>query len=110
MMESPTASDLNRIAAFYEPFEDTDADGMIVQDWILRFTLAAHVLYLRGSEAVMQARLQSKNPAIITVRRSAPARAITSEWRVNVDGRTFEIREDPRPDQARRTLAMLAEA
>lgn len=109
-METPTASDLNRVAAFYEPVEDRDADGMIVQDWILRFTLAAHVLYLRGSEAVMQARMQSKNPAIITVRRSIQAQAITSEWRVKVDGRTFEIQEDPRPDQGRRTLAMLAQA
>ena len=49
----------NVSCAFYEPFEDVDPDGQVIQDWILRFTLAAHVLYLRGSEAVMQARLQS---------------------------------------------------
>ena len=110
MMETATASKLNRIAAFYEPFKSVDADGQVIQDWVLRFTVAAHVLYLRGSEAVMQARLQSKNPAIITIRHSVQARAITSEWRVNVDGRTFEIQEDPRPDQGRRTLAMLAQA
>ncbi|MCT4333781.1 phage head closure protein [Paracoccus sp. YLB-12] len=101
---------MNRIAAFYEPVEDVDADGQVVQSWLLRFTVAAHVQYLRGSEAVMQARLQSKSPAIITVRHSAQAQGITSEWRAKVDGRTFEIREDPRPDQKRRLLEMLAEA
>ena len=104
-----TAQHLTQRAAFYEPFEERDADGMLVQSWLLRFTLAAHVLYLRGSEAVMQARLQSKNPAIITVRKSSQARAITSEWRAEIDGRVYDIKEDPRPDQARRLLEMLAE-
>lgn len=108
-METAPASKLNRIAAFYEPFKSTDADGQVIQNWVLRFTFAAHVRYLRGSEAVMQARLQSRNPVIITVRASSEARNITSEWRANVDGRTFNIREDPRPDQARRLLEMLAE-
>ena len=104
-----TAQHLTQRAAFYEPIEELDADGMLVQSWLLRFTLAAHVLYLRGSEAVMQARLQSKNPAIITVRKSSQARAITSEWRAEIAGKTYEIREDPRPSQDRRLLEMLAE-
>ena len=104
-----TAQHLTQRAAFYEPFEERDADGMLVQSWLLRFTLAAHVLYLRGSEAVMQARLQSKNPAIITVRKSSQARAITSEWRAEIAGKLYDIKEDPRPDQARRLLEMLAE-
>ena len=104
-----TAQHLTQRAAFYEPFEERDEDGMLVQSWLLRFTLAAHVLYLRGSEAVMQARMQSKNPAIITVRKSSQARAITSEWRAEIAGKTYEIREDPRPSQDRRLLEMLAE-
>ena len=104
-----TAQHLTQRAAFYEPFEERDADGMLVQSWLLRFTLAAHVLYLRGSEAVMQARLQSKNPAIITVRESSQARAITSEWRAEIGGKLYDIKEDPRPSQDRRLLEMLAE-
>lgn len=105
-----TAQHLMQRAAFYEPFEERDADGMLVQSWLLRLTCAAHVTWLRGGETVMAARMQSKNPAIITVRDFTESRAITSEWRVEVDGRTFEIQEDPRPDQGRRTLAMLAQA
>lgn len=108
-MDKITAQHLTQRAAFYEAFERRDADGMLVQSWLLRFTLAAHVLYLRGSEAVMQARLQSKNPAIITVRHSVQARAITSEWRAEIGGKTFALKEDPRPSQDRRLLEMLAE-
>ena len=104
-----TAQHLTQRAAFYEPFEKRDADGMLVQSWLLRFTLAAHVLYLRGSEAVMQARLRSKSPVVVTVRKSSQARAITSEWRAEIAGKTYDIKEDPRPDQARRLLEMLAE-
>ena len=104
-----TAQHLTQRAAFYEPVEERDADGMLVQSWLLRFTLAAHVHYLRGSEAVMQARMQSKNPAIITVRHSVQAQAITSEWRAEIAGKLYDIKEDPRPSQDRRLLEMLAE-
>lgn len=103
------ADDLTRIAGFYEPFEDVDPDGQIIQDWLLRFTIPAHVHYLRGSEAVMQARLQSKNPAIVTIRRTSRTIAVTSEWRIELDGKIFDIKEDPRPDQDRSMLQMLSE-
>lgn len=102
------ASDLKSRARFYEPYEAVDEDGQVVQDWLLRFTCAAHVHYLRGSEAVMQARLQSKAPAIVTVRDFPEARQVTSEWRVEIDGRTFHLKEDPRPEGG--MLAMLVEA
>lgn len=102
------ASDLTKRAAFYEPVEERDPDGGLVQGWVLRTICAAHVRYLRGSEAVMQARLQSKAPAVVTIRDSADARQVTSEWRVHVDGRMFELREDPRPEGM--MLAMLVEA
>lgn len=102
------ASDLKSRARFYEPYEAVDEDGQVVQDWLLRFNCAAHVRYLRGSEAVMQARLESKAPVVVTIRDSADARQVTSEWRVHVDGRMFELREDPRPEGM--MLAMLAEA
>ncbi|WP_299847946.1 head-tail adaptor protein [uncultured Paracoccus sp.] len=101
------ASDLAKRASFYQPVEERDADGMLVQGWLLRFTCAANVCYLRGSEAVMQARLQSKAPAIVTVRDFPQTRQVTSEWRVEIDGRTFHLKEDPRPEG--RMQAMLVE-
>ncbi len=105
-----TAGDLTRRAAFYKAIEDVDADGMIVQGWQLQFACAAHVHYLRGSEAVMQARMQSKSPAIVSVRDFPAARQITSEWRCEIDGKTYDLKEDPRRGQDRRLLEMLAEA
>lgn len=108
-MDKITAADLTLFGSFYEPFEDTDADGQVIQDWLLRFTCPVHVRHLRGGEEVMQARLQSKNPVIVTVRTCNQARAVTSEWRVSVGGKLYDIKEDPRPDQARRLLEMLAE-
>lgn len=69
-----------------------------------------HVHYLRGSEAVMQARLVSKSPAILTIRASAETRAITSEWRAVIDAVIFDLKEDPRPSEDGACLEMLAEA
>ena len=97
-------------AAFAAPFEDTDADGQIVQRYDEQFTVWAGVRWLRGGETVMQARMQSRSPAILKVRKSPDTDRITSEWRVLVDGRNFDVKEDPRPSDDRGYLEMLAEA
>lgn len=104
-----TAQHLTQRAAFSKRQIIEDDMGGTQAEWVPQFTLAAHVLYLRGSEAVMQARLQSKNPIIITVRDFTESRAITSEWRAEIAGKACEISEDPRPSQDRRLLEMLAE-
>lgn len=77
--------------------------------WALQFTVWAHVAFLRGSETVTATRMASKVRAIVTVRASDDAERITSEWRCEIGGRIYDIKEDPRPDQERRMLAMLAE-
>ena len=86
-----------------------DDMGGVVHGWEDRFTLWAHIRYLRGSEAVMQARLVSKAPVIITVRRSAQSVGITSEWRAVVGGVIFDLKEDPRPSEDGGFMEMLAE-
>lgn len=103
------AGKLDRRAAFAAPFEDTDADGQIVQRYDEQFTVWAGVRWLRGGETVMQSRMQSRSPAILTVRATPDTRRITSEWRATIDGRVFEMREDPRPTDDRAWLEMLAE-
>ncbi|KGJ09750.1 phage head closure protein [Paracoccus sphaerophysae] len=87
---------------------ETDMGG-VIEGWEDRFTLWAHVRYLRGSEAVMQARLVSKAPVIITVRRSVESEGITSEWRAVVGGVIFDLKEDPRPSEDGGFLEMLGE-
>lgn len=87
---------------------ETDMGG-VIEGCEDRFILWAHVRYLRGSEAVMQARLVSKAPVIITVRRSPQSVGITSEWRAVVGSVIFDLKEDPRPSENGRFLEVLAE-
>ncbi|AXC50060.1 head-tail adaptor protein [Paracoccus suum] len=92
---------------------ETDMGG--TEDaWVPQFTEWAAVKHLRGGESVMQARLASRNPVIITIRNSARARRITSEWQAELRDRTgirkvYAIKEDPRPTEANGYLEMLAE-
>ena len=107
---SRDAGQLDRRVTFQQAVIIRDPDGMLIQGWEDRFTLWAHIRYLRGSEAVMQARLVSKAPVIITVRRSAQSVGITSEWRAVVGSVIFDLKEDPRPSEDGGFFEMLAEA
>ena len=62
----------------------------------------------------MEARLASRNPAVITIRNSERARQITSEWQVELRSRSgvtkvYAVKEDPRPSEQDAYLEMLAE-
>lgn len=92
----------------------SDDFGGTRDQWVTQFVEWASVRYLRGTEAVMQARLASRNPVIVTVRNSARARQIDSTWRVTLRSRSgvvlvAEIKEDPRPGEGDGFLEMLAE-
>ena len=92
---------------------ETDMGGT-QDEWIEQFVEWAGVKHLRGGESVMQARLASRNPAIITIRNSARARQITSEWMVRLRSRSgivkdYEVKEDPRPAESDGFLEFLAE-
>lgn len=110
-------STLLKLAAFGEPVETTDslglgdADGQIVHGYPIVFTTRANLLPLRGGESVMHARVEARNPAILTVRATARTRGVTSDWKVLIDGRVFDCKEDPRESQDdRRYLEILVEA
>lgn len=105
-----SAGDLTKRAALKEPFEDVDADGQIIQSYPTRGTVWANIRHLRGGESVITARLQSRSPAIITVRTSSLTRCITSEWQVVIDWKIYEVKEDPRETQDRAFLEFLVEA
>lgn len=82
-------------------------------DWQDLFTAHGHIQFMRGSEAVIAARLTARQPAILTVRLSANAKSILPSDRVK-DARTgevFNIREKPRISRdSRGYLEMLIEA
>lgn len=109
MRKSLAAGDLTKRATLLEPRVERDADGQLVQGWLDRGTVWCHVLPLRGGESVMAARMQSRNPAIVTMRASNLSRLVTSEWRLRIDGREYHAKEDPRETQDRAWLEMLVE-
>lgn len=102
--------ELTKRAKFLRPEKRRDEDGNPVEDYLLAFEVWAHLRPLRGGESVMASRMQSRSPAIITLRRSRQTRSITSEWQVEIDRRLYEIKEDPRETQDRAFLEMLMEA
>ena len=87
---------------------ETDMGGT-VDDWVPQFSEWAGVRHLRGGESVMQARLASKSPAIVTMRASTLTRRVTSEWKLRIDGREFDAKEDPRETDDRAFFEVLAE-
>lgn len=75
------------------------------------FTVWAKLLPLRGGEQVMAARLEGRQPWIITVRRTPETEQITTDWRaVNADNaaQTFNVRSVT-PSPARDIIDLLVE-
>lgn len=58
-----------------------DDNGDPLGPWEDRFTVWAHLVWLRGSEAALQQRLEGKQPVAIVVRSSSQTRGITTAWR-----------------------------
>lgn len=104
-----SAGQLTKLATLLEPFEAVDADGQIVQRYEDRGRVWCNLTPRRGGEGVMQARIESRNPAIITVRASSLTRRITSEWRLGIDGREYDVKEDPQETEDRAFLQFYAE-
>ncbi|WP_312529933.1 phage head closure protein [Paracoccus sp. (in: a-proteobacteria)] len=103
------AGDLTKRATFQRPHKEKDADGKVIHTYPEAFTAWVNLKPLRGGESVMASRMQSRSPAIVTFRSSTQARAVTSEWRVVIDGRIYESKEDPRETQDRALFEMLVE-
>ncbi|NRP70607.1 hypothetical protein ILFOPFJJ_01488 [Ensifer psoraleae] len=102
---------LDRRLRFEKREGQEDQYGNTVSTWVLQFTEAAHRVWLRGGETVMAARLESRQPVIITIRNSARARTVTADWRAvdTRDGRVYNLRENPKESDNRGYLEMLAE-
>ncbi len=72
-----------------------DANGEPLGPWEDAFTVSADLVYLRGSEAVQEQRLQGVQPVIITVRASSDARQISNAWQAlnaRPPHQTFDIK------------------
>lgn len=103
--------DLSRRATFQARVTIDDGYGNQVGGWGPDlFTRWCHVLFMRGSEAVIAGRLQGRQAVIITVRSDTATRGITAEMRCVIDGRAYNVRELPRPTDNRQFLEFMAES
>ena len=84
------AGKLDRKMTFQSPFETEDGLGGREDGWTDAFTVRAGYTRLRGTEAVMAARLEGRQPTVIRVRASADTRRIDTDWRA-IDTRSGEI-------------------
>ena len=115
---------LTRLVAFDAPVTDPDGHGGRETKWtgeIDQVKAAAHFRYLRGTESVMAARLEGKQPIIVTIPNFSAARGVTSAWRMRDlqdgtfdssdkwTGPLFAIRQAPVPTQDRQWLEILVE-
>ena len=92
-----TPGKLRRRVAVQQPQFIDDGYGNSLAGWDTRFMRWCNVRYLRGSETVMAARLQARQPVLVTIRRDSETATITPEWRLVIDGRSYNIREHLRP-------------
>jgi len=104
------ADEMTMRALFRSPVKGRTPGGQRFTGMEDQFTVWAKYAPLRGGEAVMQARMESRSPAAVTVERSSDTLAITSEWEVVIGGRTYQLKEDPRETRDRAFLDMLVEA
>ncbi len=96
---------------FRRPVAAPDGLGGTTYGWREEFTYRAGYQRLRGSEAVQAARLEGRQPTVITVWSSNDSRRVGLDWSI-VDtrtGETFNIRSrEITPD--RRYVQFLAES
>lgn len=68
--------------AFDKREEVEDEYGNMVAGWTEQFQTRAHFEFLHGSETVMAARLESREPMLVRIRMSADAKLIENEWQM----------------------------
>lgn len=89
MAKNQTRAALRYLLHFQQRGDADDGFGNVLPGqgaYETRFTVAAGMRPLRGSEAVMAARLEGRQPYVITLRNHAAMEAVTPAWRL-VDAR-----------------------
>lgn len=115
MAESMGAGDLLFRVRFDERTETEDGYGNTRGEWVPRFTRRADIRPTKGTEAVMAARLDGRQPALIIVRLDSDTKRITTDWRLvelHADGSEtpYAIRDARDMERDRQFLTILAEA
>lgn len=84
------AGDLRHRVRFDSPTQAPDGYGGVEVGWTEEGEARAHFRWLRGGETVQAARLEGRQPVVVTLWASEAARRITPAWRMT-DMRTGEV-------------------
>jgi SPP1 family predicted phage head-tail adaptor len=108
------AGDLRERIGFYQRVDSDDGAGNVQAGYAEKpfFQAHANVRPKLGGEGIQAGRLAGSNFVNITVRRSANALLVTTDWRAKDErtGAIYNIRSGPiDPDQKRRWLELLCE-
>jgi head-tail adaptor len=103
-------TDLDHVCSLQERVKADDGYGNKRGDFQEVFRDWGGFRFLRGGEGVIESRLASKQPAILTLRSTAQAKTIAPHWRVVAGGRAYDVKEHPRPTDDRMFLEILVEA
>lgn len=82
---------LEQSVAFDKRVDSEDEYGNMVAGFVEQFQDYAAFVYLRGSESVMAARLESREPVLVRIRMSDNARQIDTDWQMR------DLRDDNKP-------------
>lgn len=104
-----TVGRLDRWGSFQRPVRRVDADGNPFSFYENVFSEWVNLRPLLGGESVMASRMAARAPAILTFMANTQARKVTSEWRIVIDGRTYEAKENPRETSNWAYFEMLVE-
>lgn len=105
------AGSLYHLFAFDARDAVSDGAGNTQGAFVEQFQCNAGRLVLRGGETVMAARLEGRQPVILSVRAETRTNRITSDWRARDvrTGEVFNIRSI-QPSEKRDAIELLCEA
>lgn len=107
----PGAGRLSERIAFDAVTTAADGYGGTIEGFAEQFVVWAGRKFLRGGEGVQAARLEGRQPVILTIRASSQTRVITTDWRAR-DTRSatvYNIRS-VEPSEDRAFLDLLCES
>jgi head-tail adaptor len=97
--------------AFDERQDEEDEYGNVVSGWIERFQRRAEFRTLPGSETVLAARLQGRQPMMMNVRIDSQVALVGNDWQVRDfrNGLAYNIRDIRRDNSNRAMMVFMIE-
>lgn len=82
MVTSRGSGHLYEHVAFDKRVDASDGHGNYQDGFVEQFSCRAGFTYLRGTESVIAARLEGRQPIVVRVRSSTSTRSIEADWRM----------------------------